>query len=103
PSHVPPLAPHSFPTRRSSDLLLAALTDGEDFELLFTVPSRFAVPLVDQWKAKFPEVKLSCIGKTITKPGLFLRDEKGIRGFNAQDRKSTRLNSSHVAISYAVF
>src|SRR5439155_27305422 len=30
-------------------------------------------------------------------PGIFARD------FSAEDRKSTRLNSSHVAISYAVF
>src|SRR5205807_4172166 len=30
--------------------LLAALTDGEDFELLFTVASREAVPLLDSWR-----------------------------------------------------
>src|SRR5690625_6756843 len=29
--------------------------------------------------------------------------DKGPRPINARDRKSTRLNSSHVAISYAVF
>src|SRR5690554_7059246 len=28
---------------------------------------------------------------------------KGIEKYNRQDRKSTRLNSSHVRISYAVF
>src|SRR5205807_9500650 len=27
----------------------------------------------------------------------------GLAGFSAQDRKSTRLNSSHLVISYAVF
>src|SRR5690606_15983848 len=43
--------------------LLAALTDGEDFELLFTVASKDAVPVLDGWKTEFPEVKLSCIGK----------------------------------------
>src|SRR5207249_913869 len=32
------------------------------------------------------------------------RDDRGVaRGFIDQDRKSTRLNSSHVSISYAVF
>src|SRR5262249_28984842 len=36
--------------------LLAALTDGEDFELLFTVASRDAVPLLDAWKKEFPEL-----------------------------------------------
>src|SRR5690606_25391467 len=39
--------------------LLAALTDGEDFELLFTVRSADAVALFDAWKAAFPSVKLS--------------------------------------------
>ena len=35
--------------------MLAALTDGEDFELLFTVASRDAVPLLDAWRKQFPE------------------------------------------------
>jgi thiamine-monophosphate kinase len=59
--------------------LLAALTDGEDFELLFTVPSSAAVPLLDAWKQKFPTLKLSCIGKITAGEGLTLRDEKGAR------------------------
>ncbi len=58
---------------------VAALTDGEDFELLFTVASRTAVPLLDAWKAKFPHVKLSCIGRIIAGEGIKLRDETGIR------------------------
>src|SRR6266508_6419216 len=33
----------------------------------------------------------------------FVRDEQRCRGQLKLDRKSTRLNSSHVAISYAVF
>ena len=57
--------------------LLAALTDGEDFELLFTLPSRQAVPLLDGWKKKFPNVRLSCIGKIVSGSGLMLRDKKG--------------------------
>jgi thiamine-monophosphate kinase len=59
--------------------LLAALTDGEDFELLFTLASRDAVPLVDRWKTRFPKVRLSCIGKVTATPGLKLRDDKGLR------------------------
>jgi thiamine-monophosphate kinase len=59
--------------------LLAALTDGEDFELLFTVASRDAVPLLDAWKARFPKLRLSCIGKVTATPGLKLRDENGLR------------------------
>src|SRR5690606_41103495 len=31
------------------------------------------------------------------------RDQEGFRHADGQDRKSTRLNSSHVKISYAVF
>jgi thiamine-monophosphate kinase len=57
----------------------AALTDGEDFELLFTVASADAVPLLDAWKAKFPSVRLSCVGKITREPGLRVRDERGVR------------------------
>jgi thiamine-monophosphate kinase len=63
--------------------LLAALTDGEDFELLFTLASRDAVPLLDAWKARFPDIKLSCIGKITEEPGLRLRSHDGIRPFTA--------------------
>jgi thiamine-monophosphate kinase len=59
--------------------LLAALTDGEDFELLFTVASKNAVKLVDSWKKKFPDVKLSCVGKITAGPGVQLRDQQGIK------------------------
>lgn len=59
--------------------LLAALTDGEDFELLFTVTSRDAVPLLDAWKLQFPKTKLSCIGKMTKGEGLTIRDKRGAR------------------------
>jgi thiamine-monophosphate kinase len=57
--------------------LLAALTDGEDFELLFTVAARTAVPLLDAWKRAFPALKLSCIGRIVAAPGITLRDARG--------------------------
>src|SRR5690606_41316587 len=74
---------HSFPTRRSSDL--AGLREG------------------------FPE---ACLNALLLAPdGLYVICSAGsaapplaafaARGFG--DRKSTRLNSSHVKISYAVF
>jgi len=63
--------------------IVAALTDGEDFELLFTVASKHAVRLADAWKQKFPDLKLSCIGKIIAGEGIKLRDETGIRPFTA--------------------
>jgi thiamine-monophosphate kinase len=59
--------------------LLAALTDGEDFELLFTVAGKDAVKLLDAWKSKFPALKLSCIGKIIAQPGIQLRDQQGVK------------------------
>ena len=72
---------------RSSSLakppVLAALSDGEDFELLFTVASSDAVPLLDAWKKHFPQLKLSCIGKVAAEPGVRLRDEHGIKTLTA--------------------
>ena len=64
--------------------LLAALTDGEDFELLFTVPSHAAVPLLDAWKKQFPLLKLSCIGKITAEAGLKIRDKEGVRELTAR-------------------
>jgi thiamine-monophosphate kinase len=63
--------------------LLAALTDGEDFELLFTVAARDAVALLDSWKGQFPGVKLTCIGKITAREGLTLRDKQGVRPLEA--------------------
>jgi len=59
--------------------LLAALTDGEDFELLFTVASKDAVPLLDAWKVQFPHLKLTCIGKITAGEGITLRGKTGAR------------------------
>jgi len=64
--------------------LIAALTDGEDYELLFTLPAKQAVPLHDQWKAQFPDLPLHCIGKMTNQPGLQLRSDKGVQPFHAQ-------------------
>jgi len=61
----------------------AALTNGEDFELLFTVASKDAVKLLDAWKKKFPEVKLSCIGKIIAGDGIIIRDRTGSHKLSA--------------------
>jgi len=63
--------------------LLAALTDGEDFELLFTLESRSAVPLLDAWKERFPGLRLSCTGRITAKSGLRIRDEKGAHPLTA--------------------
>lgn len=68
---------------RSGDLakpaVLAALTDGEDFELLFAVAPSDAVRVLDGWKAEFPGVRISCIGKVTAGPAVLLRDATGLR------------------------
>ena len=63
---------------------VAALTDGEDFELLFTVAGKTAVPLLDAWQEKFPSLKLSCIGKIVATAGITLCDGQGTRSLSAQ-------------------
>jgi thiamine-monophosphate kinase len=63
--------------------LLAALTDGEDFELLFTVGRRDAVPLLDAWKERFPDLLLTCIGRITAEPGLLMREKDQVWPFEA--------------------
>jgi thiamine-monophosphate kinase len=63
--------------------IISALTDGEDFELLFTLASKDAVKLLDSWKKKFPKLKLSCIGKIISGEGITIRDKNGSHKFSA--------------------
>ena len=63
--------------------LVAALTEGEDFELLFAVASKDAVPLLDGFKKVFPDVPLSCVGKITAERGLRLRDASGVKALTA--------------------
>ncbi len=63
--------------------LLAALTDGEDFELLFTTASKNAVPLLDAWKQRFPHLPLTVVGKITNEPGLRLHDRNGVKTLTA--------------------
>jgi thiamine-monophosphate kinase len=62
---------------------LAALTDGEDFELLFTVAGADAVRLLDAWKKQFPKLRLSCIGKITSGEGITLRDKNNTQPLTA--------------------
>ena len=71
----------------SKPALISALTDGEDFELLFTVAAKDAVKTLDGWKAQFPDVALTCIGKITQEPELRVRYPDSVRtlhphGFN---------------------
>jgi len=61
----------------------AALGDGEDFELLFTLPGKQAVKLLDAWNKEFPKLKLSCIGKIVADEGIIIRDKVGSYPLNA--------------------
>ena len=58
--------------------LLAALTDGEDYELCFTLGQGQAVALLDQFKQQFPDTPLCCIGKIVPQPGLKIRQKTGL-------------------------
>jgi thiamine-monophosphate kinase len=62
--------------------IAAALTDGEDFELLFTVACKNAVKLLDSWKKRFTKLKLSCIGKITAGEGILIRDKSGSHKLN---------------------
>jgi thiamine-monophosphate kinase len=63
--------------------LLAALTEGEDFELLFTVAGKDAVRLLDAWKKRFPKLALKCVGKVTASAGVTIRDKHGVRPLTA--------------------
>ena len=63
----------------SKTALLTALTDGEDYELLFTVSPKDAITVLDGWKKQFPNTSLKCIGKIIDQPGIHLRDGNGTK------------------------
>src|SRR5205814_8089742 len=67
---------HSFPTRRSSDLKAARRLSGAGVNVHLVVP----IAIGDTDAVGF-----------------------GVLEEDAADRKSTRLNSSHLGISYAVF
>src|SRR5437899_3370077 len=72
---------HSFPTRRSSDLPLPGSAQGMDAAAVEGAVELLLLPVVRLTNLCLPHL------------------ERSGRG----DRKSTRLNSSHLGISYAVF
>src|SRR5207249_11409217 len=89
---VPPFVFHSFPTRRSSDLAVYP-TD------YLVVPRALAMMV------SMLLLVAECIAVGIAVGyfvAIFLLEVNGTY-YMAKDRKSTRLNSSHVSISYAVF
>src|SRR5699024_11893333 len=87
---------YSFPTRRSSDLDKPLKTTpskyccGDFGELNLKTKSLGAGFVFFNFFCKMPDILLSIFSVLAAIPPLL-------------DRKSTRLNSSHVSISYAVF
>src|SRR5690606_41354222 len=90
--HGAPRDRHSFPTRRSSDLVW---TDSH-----WQTPDKADLIIYEMSVYGFTEGD-----PDVEHPGTFAGVTERIRMgyFNDLDRKSTRLNSSHVKISYAVF
>jgi thiamine-monophosphate kinase len=43
----------------------AAMSDGEDYELLFTVAERYIAPLQHAWAERFPQTPLHAIGRCV--------------------------------------
>src|SRR5690625_6242501 len=74
---------HSFPTRRSSDLVEVGVEEHPEHAA--------AEPVIAGGEG-------DVLGFALT-----LDVQRHLRSRWGRDRKSTRLNSSHVAISYAVF
>src|SRR5690606_41465738 len=91
---------HSFPTRRSSDLD----SDAGSWVTRLMVPPMELEPYMDE-----PGPRTTSMRSMLLAATLFHSDTPpvyaslmGTPSFRI-DRKSTRLNSSHVKISYAVF
>src|SRR5439155_21297681 len=93
PCSIYPLPPHSFPTRRSSDLH----PDVRPAERprLRRVPDEAGDGVAPR-PQRLHQVRTD-------EPGATWCRRCGRGATPSPDRKSTRLNSSHVAISYAVF
>lgn len=54
-----------IPVHEYSDLK-GAISDGEDYELLMTVPPNSVDELLEEWRARFPELELTVIGEITT-------------------------------------
>src|SRR5207248_8376215 len=87
---------HSFPTRRSSDLLIEL---AENTIALLDRDEKLRVVGAEGLERRF-RVLLELIEQPLG--GFHMKRDRALAG-GGQDRKSTRLNSSHRTISYAVF
>src|SRR5690606_41410717 len=94
---------HSFPTRRASDLIgvrqLFEIIDAPSAEAGDEDKPRL---VMSHGRVEFRDVWFAYRDKEPVLRGLSLVAEAGQMSALVGDRKSTRLNSSHVKISYAV-
>ncbi len=80
------LEPEKIPRRTPQTSLQAALSDGEDYELLFAVAPDKVALLQQQWP--FSNLQLNCIGRFVaSEPGLIVSEEgrilnSGKKGFD---------------------
>src|SRR5207249_11981788 len=101
PTPAHPILP-SFPTRRSSDLhraleTAARLIEAASFPLIFAGNGVIRGRASDELRALAHGHGIPVVHTFMAKGSMPYDDDL------CQDRKSTRLNSSHVSISYAVF
>src|SRR5690606_42071510 len=99
---VDPRLRHSFPTRRSSDLFDAVVGP---FTTFFREHGRWALLMLLAISLyRMPDFVMGPMANPFYADLGIAKDIVGaVRGSFGLDRKSTRLNSSHVKISYAVF
>src|SRR5690606_41742095 len=95
---VPLPALHSFPTRRSSDLFVLVLQLRQSLRHALRMPLTIHV-IERKVKVGVEPTRRKTRLIRLTGPPLNPLDHR----LDVVDRKSTRLNSSHVKISYAVF
>src|SRR5690606_41179306 len=90
---------HSYPTRRSSDLLSRNIWRKFQYQIDSTgmYSPTSSVPL------NVGAVNIEENDQRLPLPYRTPREIERVQTLSNKDRKSTRLNSSHVKISYAVF
>src|SRR5690606_41985978 len=86
----------SFPTRRSSDLRRADAAGVVVMQELGLVGRHVHIDRTVTAASLAGQAQVECVADLVRAPAV--GDQLAV-----QDRKSTRLNSSHVKISYAVF
>src|SRR5205814_8242784 len=68
-----------------------------------TVVSAWSTVLMERSSASAPKTKAKPTARPPSNPNRIVFVGRGLTGKFGRDRKSTRLNSSHLGISYAVF